>query len=154
MYSISILHSFFQFNASAVRLRSLAVHKRHCKLLDSGLSAHFSKTNGVNRLSILDKAPHFDVCRCLPHDIMHVLFEGVLVLHCRKILAHCIRDKGYFTLAFLNGQIQNFQYGYSEVRTKPSPVDRDRLVDDNSTKLGQSGQLNALMKLVFHVSFR
>ena len=32
------------------------------------------------------KAPHLDVCRCLPYDIMHIIFEGVLVLHCRRLL--------------------------------------------------------------------
>ena len=71
---------------------------------------------------------------------MHIIFEGVLVLHCRRLLTYCIKKKGYFTLSFLNDQIQNFQYGYSESRTIPSLIDGDRLVDDNSTKLGQSGE--------------
>ena len=140
-----ILQCFFflqpiQFNSSAVRLRTLGTHKQHCQLLGTGLSDHFSKTYGVNRLSILDKAPHFDICQCLPHDIMHIIFEGVLVLNCRMLLTYCIKKKGYFTLSFLNSQICNFQYGYSEARTTPSPIDGDRLVDDNSTKLGQSGE--------------
>ncbi len=134
--------SSLQFNASKDQLRSLDRHRRQCLLLDSapGLSDSFSTTYGVNRLSILDQAPHFDVYRWLPHDIMHVIFEGVLVLQCRRILAHCIREKGYFTTDALNGQIKTFPYRHSEARTIPSPIDRDRLVSDNSTKLGQSGE--------------
>ena len=129
-----------KYSSSTVWLRSLKTHRRYCQLLGTGLSDHFSRTYGVNRLSILDKAPYFDVCRCLQHDIMHIIFEGVLVLHRRKLLTYCIKKKGYFTLSFLNDKIQNFQYGYSESRTIPSLTDGDRLVEDNSTKLGQSGE--------------
>lgn len=96
---------------------------------------HFSKVYGVNRLSILDQVPHFDLCQCLPHDMMHVILEGALQRHCKLVLIH---HEHYFTLHHLNQQISNYSYGYSESVNAPRPIDREHLAGD-SDKLGQSG---------------
>ena len=48
-----------------------------------------SSDYGVNRLSVLDEAPYFD---CMPHDIMHVILEGILPINCKLLLVHCISD--------------------------------------------------------------
>ncbi len=83
-------------------MRNLKQHLVHCALLDADES--FSQDCGVNRLTILNDVPLFDVCQCMPHDIMHVLLEGALPLHCKLVLRHCIVDKKYFTLEYLNRQ--------------------------------------------------
>ena len=133
-----IFLSCTQFNASQLRHRTLVNHKRHCELLESSMGDHFSKVYGVNRLSILDQVPHFDLCQCLPHDMMHVILEGALQRHCKLVLIHCIDHEHYFTLHHLNEQISNYSYGYSESVNAPRPIDRERLAGD-SDKLGQSG---------------
>ena len=92
----------------------------------------------MNRLSILNEVPYFDVTTCIPHDIMHVVLEGVLPRHCCRILNHCIFEEHYFSLNHLNKKIINFNHGHFEKYNAPRPIDRDRIVKLNS-RLGQSG---------------
>ena len=115
-------------------ITTIEQHRIHCSLLDLPDS---SRDYGVNRLSILDEAPYFDLCKCLPHDIMHVILEGVLPLHCKRLLVHCI-DSNYFSLRTLNRLIVEFEYGYSEAKNIPRQLDNDHLKSTES-KLSQSG---------------
>lgn len=126
-----------QFDEAKVRLRNIQQHRRHCGLLDvSGCSREY----GVNRLSILDQAPYFDLCKCMPHDIMHVILEGVLPLQCKLLLVHCIYEERYFSLKKLNRLISEFEYGYTEASNVPRPLDNDHLKSSDA-KLSQSGLL-------------
>lgn len=101
----------------------------------------FSKEYGVNRLSILNEVPQFDLCACIPHDIMHVLLEGVLPRHCKMLLHYCIINQRLFTVKQLNEQIKTFKYGYSEKANAPRPIDGERLTSDDN-KFVQSGKFN------------
>lgn len=116
-------------------------HKLHCSLLENDYN-YFSTKYGVNRLSILDELPYFDLTLCLPHDIMHVILEGALPRNCRLLLNHCIFEKKYFTLNHFNKIITNFKYGEHEKHNAPRSIDRDRITGD-SDKLGQSGNMNS-----------
>ena len=102
------------------------------------MEAQFSTQYGVNRLSSLDEVPHFDLTVCLPHDIMHVILEGVLPRNIRLLLNYCIFQKKYFSISILNKIITNFKFGDHEQTNRPRPIDKDRLTT-NSDKLGQSG---------------
>lgn len=104
----------------------------------AGFQNQFSTLYGVNRLSILDEVPHFDLSLCLPHDIMHVILEGALSRNCKLLLHHCIIDEKYFTLNNLNKIFQDMEYGEHEKSNAPRPIDRDRLTASGD-KLGQSG---------------
>lgn len=92
----------------------------------------------MNRLSGLDDVPHFDLTVCLPHDIMHVILEGVLPRNVRLLLNYCIFQKKFFSLNSLNKIITDFQFGDEEQKNRPRPIDKDRLTA-NGDKLGQSG---------------
>ena len=74
---------------------------------------------------MLTKLKYFNPILSFPMDIMHVLFEGVVVIELAHLLAYLIDDKKLFTTTWLNTCLTSHQYGYSEVDTKPSPVDRD-----------------------------
>ena len=124
-----------QFDEAALRLRRIDQHRRHCALLDV---PDCSRLYGVNRLSILDQAPYFDLCKCMPHDIMHVILEGILPLHCKLLLGHCIFQEHYFTLKKLNQLISDFEYGYGETTNIPRPIDSDQLKSPDSN-FSQSG---------------
>lgn len=82
-----------------MRHRRLATHRMHCALLDvqdPGLASQFSTKHGVNRLSILNDLPYFDLTLCLPLDIMHVILEGALPRNIRLLLFHCVESKSIF----------------------------------------------------------
>ena len=91
----------------------------------------------MNRLSILNEVPLFDLCVCIPHDIMHVLL-GVLPRHCKILLRYYIVDQRLFTVKYLK-QIKAFKYGYSEKAGAPHQIDGEHLTSDD-TKFVQSGK--------------
>lgn len=100
---------FFQLKQQQLQPRTLAQHKIHCSLIESSeFSVHFSMQYGVNRLSVLNEVPFFDLCQCLPHDVMHVILEGVLLRNLRLLLEHCIVQEHYFTIHQLNQWVSTF----------------------------------------------
>lgn len=114
---------FFQLKQQQLRPRTLAQHKFYCSLIESPeFSTHFSMQYGVNRPSVLNEMPFFDLCQCLPPDIMHVILEGVLLRNLRLLLEHCIVQEHYFTLHQLNQCVSTFCYGYSEISINQAPL--------------------------------
>jgi hypothetical protein len=41
---------------------------------------------GVNRRSVLADLTYFDVCKCFPEDVMHILVEGVVPYETKFLL--------------------------------------------------------------------
>ena len=70
----------------------------------------------------MEKNLNFSVVTGMCHDIMHDLFEGVIPLEMKLLLAHCL-EKKYFTVAELNAGILNFDFGYSNVSSRPGGID-------------------------------
>ena len=84
-----------------------------------------SVTYGINRPSPLLQIENFDITKCLPFDVMHTVYEGVVPYHLNLLLCYLIDSCQYFTLVQLNYTIKTHPYGYSESDTKPSPISRD-----------------------------
>lgn len=102
--------------------------------------AKFAKTTfGITGLSILSEVRYFDVTKCFPHDIMHVLHEGFLPCEMKHLLRYVISEKRWIKLTELNRRIEDFDYGYLDVRNKPSPIDKGILKPENKKELRQSG---------------
>ena len=72
--------------------------------------------------STLLQLPGFDITTCLPFDIMHTIYEGIIPRHLNLLLHYVLDDKNY--LSQLNHIIKVHQYGYTEIDTKPSPINR------------------------------
>lgn len=62
-----------------------------------------------------------DLSVCLPQDIMHVLFEGVMEVECRLFLRFCIINKNLFSVADLNSKIDTFDFKHLQ-KDKPSLI--------------------------------
>lgn len=94
---------------------------------------------GITRLSILNDVRYFDVCKCMPHDVMHILLEGVTPQEMKLFLRYVIDDLGLFTINWLSEEIKKMDLTGIEAKDRPSPIDRVML---NSTghKLNQYGQ--------------
>ena len=78
-------------------MRTKDNHIRQCSFISwSGITneerMHFSKVYGINRKSILCDLPGFDVTKQLPQDIMHLLFEGLFILHLELIIAYLVNE--------------------------------------------------------------
>lgn len=110
-----------------------------------------SRNFGVNGPSILSEAPYFDVTKCLPHDIMHVLNEGIVENVCRLLLRDlCLpskpRAKPLLKLEELNHAIESmFDFGHLNV-SRPSTIEKSHIT---GRKLKQSAaQMLVLMRLL------
>lgn len=53
---------------------------------------------------------------------MHILLEGIIKQELQLLIRVFIFDKKLFTLSILNARLESFSYGYTEVASKPSPL--------------------------------
>ena len=117
------------------------VTQKHIFIKPSSLGSlekHYSTNFGINRYSILEDVPGFSVATCIPHDIMHDLYEGAVAYELRLLIEHCVKEN-YLSIATLNDRIQRFDY----VLNKPSLLDPNLL--NIHTKIRQSAaQMMAL----------
>lgn len=72
-------------------------------------------------------------------DVMHDVLEGVLQYESKIMLKQFINQDHYLTLAQLNQQIEAFELGFSEVKSRPSPISHSTLQEGDS-HLKQSGK--------------
>ena len=98
-----------------------------------------SKESGINGNSCFSSIRHFDVTKCFPHGIMHVLFEGIYPREIRLLLIHCITEMKYFSLEDLNSRILSFDYGYISQKSQPTPLHPDVLKTEK--RINQQGVL-------------
>ena len=101
------------------QLRTPCTHVSQCMLLEGPLEAHYSTNFCINRRSILEDIPGFSVATCIPHDIMHDLFEGVVPYELKLFIAYCTQGRNFFSIDFLNDRIARFDFIYD----KPSLLD-------------------------------
>lgn len=126
------------FNSKKFKKRSLSDHENECKQLVPGpLCDHYSKIYGIIERSILLDVKHFPMMDWgLPHDIMHDLFEGVVQYEIKVLLLHCL-EKKMFTLEEFYHRLLDFDFGYTEVADKPTPITSQHLHSETSKHLRQ-----------------
>ncbi len=75
----------------------------------------------------------------MPHDIMHILLEGVVPMEIKLLLRHAINELQLFTINWFNRELAGMILDGTKAKDRPSPIDRKTL---NSTghKLNQSGE--------------
>lgn len=143
------------FTEEEFLLRDNDLHEQQLSDIENAgsplLEKCFSKQYGINRRSILTNFPDFDVTKQLPQDIMHIFLEGILSYEMKFLLKHYIQC-GQITLDQLNTKLQNFPYGYSNVKDKPAPIKQDNLEFKDSSNLGQTAaqmwELSRILPLV------
>ena len=97
---------------------------------------YWSKEWGITGGSALLSVPHFDVTKCLLHDPMHILLEGIIRKELRCLLRYIILEKKFITLEALNQIISRFEYTASEAKDKPQAIERNHL--EKGTVFSQS----------------
>uniref|UniRef100_A0A8W8MHE2 Uncharacterized protein n=1 Tax=Magallana gigas TaxID=29159 RepID=A0A8W8MHE2_MAGGI len=71
-----------------------------------------SRAYGINGRSVARDFPNVDLTQQIPHDIMHVIFEGVAVYEIKLVLKVLLDDR-LFSVTELNDLIEFFSYGYA-----------------------------------------
>lgn len=126
------------FTEEQFHLRNEELHEYHLRQMQENPSLHqtYFKEYGVVARSVLMDAPYFNVTRQMPLDIMHVILEGASSRALYFVLKWFL-DNSLFTLDELNHFVQNFNYGYSEMKDKPVKIELDDL-NSPFSNLGQT----------------
>lgn len=102
-----------------------------------GMRKRLSSAYGITRRSTARDFPHFNLITMIPGDIMHILFEGVVIYETKLVLAKLFED-GLCTIKQLNYVIENFPYGYKHKECKPNCIPEKLFDDDDTMTLKQS----------------
>lgn len=141
------------FRDDAFNPRTHNGYLEKCNLLEGEMSKdarhYWSKMWGINKRSCLTKLIEFDIINCLVHDPMHVLLEGLLPFELALLLSHCIQIKKYFTLSWLNAQIESFPYTSLTDSSKPEPIQRKHIFVDTNVKQTSAAMLTLITILPY-----
>lgn len=98
---------------------------------------------GVKRDSKLNKLANFHVTDNEAPDVMHDFLEGVLPLEIKLIISTLIEEE-YFTLEELNTRLAAFNYGFVDMKNKPSPIQASALANPSGPSGQSAAQTNCL----------
>ena len=116
------------------KIRSPEEHDEFCDEIEEDPSK--SREHGINSNSVLNDLKYFHVSSgALVPDIMHDMLEGALQYEAKLIMQEFIYNDHYVSLADINSVIENFDFGHSEGKTRPTPISAQTLSNlDNSLK--------------------
>eukprot|EP00111_Clytia_hemisphaerica_P010042 TCONS_00029353-protein len=110
------------FDRDSFQERDLTSHLEYCNDIENATTRKardtLSTEHGINCLSSLHVLPDFDVTKQFPHDIMHVMLEGVVPYECQRALS-ALMDQGLFTIGEFNAQLDKFNFTATDLRSKP-----------------------------------
>ena len=97
-------------------IRTSDSHKQHVEhvLNDSDVAPVY----GVRDQCVLAELEMFDPITSLPPDVMHDIFEGLMPINVEVVIRGLVNAK-IITIKHLNGIIESFPYGPSDVSDKP-----------------------------------
>lgn len=131
-------------------LRDSTSHEQRVSLIeDAGsnyLRKFFSKNYGITSRAKISEAPYFDITKQLPQDIMHIFLEGILCYEMKFFFQHFFRNS-HFTPHDLNHAVNNFDYGYSELKDKPAPIKEVDLDLKSNSNFGPKCKPNVVIFL-------
>lgn len=94
-----------------------------------------SKNYGINNICCFSVLPYFDCTKCLSHDLMHLLYEGVLKQECQFVLQHLIVE-GKIDIDNVNNELESIVY--SREFTKPLPLSKDEILKSKKMSLSSA----------------
>ena len=130
-------------------IRDKESHKAQCALVEKDTTGTKSKEFGINHNSALNELAYFHVCSgALIPDIMHDILEGALQYEVKLMLQVMIRAENYFTLDMFNSWLENIDFGYMEIKNKPTSLSLQTLSSDGNS-LKQNGMIQVLLWLLY-----
>ncbi|KAJ8677031.1 hypothetical protein QAD02_012818 [Eretmocerus hayati] len=107
--------------ARNLQRRTRELHQRHLKLIRN--DANNSTETGVNSDSPLHRSRYFHARENHLFDIMHDDLQGIGQLILKLAILHFTTTIEYdFTVDLLNSRIDQFRYGSTEIKNKPSGI--------------------------------
>lgn len=130
-------------------------HLDMCEILEeiemASARRKWSTKYGVNNRSPLFLIDEISL-ELAVHDPMHVLLEGIVLVELKEMLLNFIVVEKFFDLAWLNNQIDLYDYTYLECNSKPTLIDPVALSKGGSISISASACLTLLDILPFILS--
>ncbi len=124
------------------------------KTLSKASMEYWSKMWGIKEASALSNIKDFPLSQCLVHDPMHVLTEGIVPYEMALMLYSFVYCKNYFSLAYLNAQMENFAFSYLDSSHKPEKIDQKQLATDKKIKQTSASILTLCYALPFLIGHK
>jgi uncharacterized FAD-dependent dehydrogenase len=97
---------------------------------------------GVKNRSVLLNLKDFDICKCLLHDPMHVLIQGVCIKELSNLLKYLTFDCN-IKLELINTRIISFVYPIIDATDRPNIIKKEHIANGSFTQ--SAGQMLTLM---------
>lgn len=94
---------------------------------NNDISINNVSITGINELCVWNQVNSFSVTSNYSVDIMHDLLEGVCAYDLGFILKEIIYNLKYFTIQTLNDRIESFNYGPTDIRSRPPLISEENL---------------------------
>lgn len=132
-----------KFKESNFKLRSLERYDQQTTEINmaqtAGMRDRLSMAYGINQRSGARDFPYFNITNMVPEDIMHVLFEGVVIYKTRIVLRSLFAN-GVFSLKQLNRVLEDFPYGYKHRECRQNIMPQ-KIFEDDTMTLKQSSSI-------------
>lgn len=125
-------------------LRNKTEHDMHVNKVFSG-DITVSEC-GVKTPCCLNDLSYWHVTNNLVVDVMHDLFEGWCASETFLILHQFVFKAKIFTYSLLNDRIINFNYGKYESSSKPVSINREKLLNLDSSSGQSASQMWTLIR--------
>lgn len=96
----------------------------------------FSVQYGIVGECVFSDFHYFDPTKCIPHDVMHVFFEGLLNLETRLLLNQLIFIEGIVDIETLNGKLETFRS--QREYTNPPKLRLDEIKNEHKLSFSSS----------------
>ena len=120
--------------------RDIKRHLQQLKLIKE--SPELMQQYGVKYPSVLLSLKDFDICKCLLHDPMHVLVQGVCIKELTHLLKYLTSNLG-IKLDEINNRITSFNYPTIDTTDKPNIIKKEHI--NNGSFAQSAGQILTLM---------
>lgn len=148
--------------------RFYTLHKNDMKSCTIEISAKFERTSqsyreqladvlngiktvsetGINDSCCLNVLGYWHVTKNFTVDCMHDIFEGWGSLELRLILRQFILIDKLFTLSLLNARLKNFDYGFCDIKNKPTALTKEQLNKPGGSTGQSAAQMWCLIRIL------
>lgn len=130
--------------------RSKELYDYHLKYLeDNNYSASAASETGIKGKCALHGSTFFHISNNKAFDLLHDYLLGVGPMVLKLVLHKHIIEQKKFNIQFFNGRITAFNYGYAEMKNKPSANFTDGMLRKNENTLSQKGMQMWLLLRVY-----
>ncbi|XP_033115217.1 uncharacterized protein LOC117115483 [Anneissia japonica] len=132
--------------ADNCQMRNRENYEEHLQLLTEDPQS--VPLHGIKCACPLNQSRYFNITTKHSPDIMHDILEGLGKMECKLVLSQLIFQDKLFSIDILNARITNFDYGFEDVKNKPSTINCGTLHITDSNLKNSASQMWCLLRFL------